>query len=129
MVKLVTSKQNYYQSHPNNNIVLMFYFIKNDLNYLDSNVVHYWHHNKVKHEIKYSNFYDDSECMYYYPMNKIMEEMDYQDDDLPITPELQLFHDEFTKVTRWFNTFMIGKYIRIIISTPRHQDHPIVLII
>jgi len=50
------------------------------------NVEHYWHHNKVKHEVKYSNFYDDSEFMYYYPLYKIMEEMNYQDDDLDITP-------------------------------------------
>ena len=74
MVKLVTSKQNYSKSHPNNNIILMFdqeilyadhyekkqgklnkeklhrgidykTFIKNDLKYLDLNVVNYWHHN------------------------------------------------------------------------------------
>ena len=149
MVKSVTSLQNYSKSHPNNNIVLMFdqnilyanhyekqvgelnkeilhkgidykTFIKNDLNYLDTNVVDYWHHNKVKHEVKYSNFYNDSEFMYYYPMHKIMEEMDYQDDDLPITPELQLFHDEFTKAFTLIELNGIGVNTNII-STFGHR--------
>jgi len=149
MVKLVTSKQNYSKSHPNNNIVLMFdqnilyanhyekqvgelnkdilhkgidykTFIKNDLNYLDMNVVHYWHFNKVKHEVKYSNFYSDSDFMYYYPMHKIMEEMDYQDDDLDITPELQLFHDEFTKAFTLIELNGIGVNTNII-STFGHR--------
>ena len=104
MVKMVTSLQNFSKSHPNNNVVLMFdqdilyanhyekqqgqldkeklykgidykTFIKNDLNYLDLNVVDYWHHNKVKYEVKYSNFFNDSDFMYYYPLYKIMEEM------------------------------------------------------
>jgi hypothetical protein len=95
-------------------------FIKNDLNYLDMNVVDYWHFNKVKHEVKYSNFYSDSEFMYYYPMNKIMEEMDYQDDDLPITPELQLFHDEFTKAFTLIELNGIGVNTNII-STFGHK--------
>jgi hypothetical protein len=149
MVKSVTSLQNYSKSHPNNNIVLMFdqnilyanhyekqvgelnkdilhkgidykTFIKNDLNYLDMNVVHYWHYNKVKHEVKYSNFYSDSDFMYYYPMHKIMEEMDYQDDDLPITPELQLFHDEFTKAFTLIELNGIGVNTNII-STFGHR--------
>ena len=149
MVKSVTSLQNYSKSHPNNNIVLMFdqnilyanhyekqvgelnkeilhkgidykTFIKNDLNYLDTNVVHYWHFNKVKHEVKYSNFYSDSDFMYYYPMHKIMEEMDYQDDDLPITPELQLFHDEFTKAFTLIELNGIGVNTNII-STFGHR--------
>ena len=149
MVKSVTSLQNYSKSHPNNNIVLMFdqnilyanhyekqigelnkdilhkgidykTFIKNDLNYLDMNVVHYWHFNKVKHEVKYSNFYSDSDFMYYYPMHKIMEEMDYQDDDLSITPELQLFHDEFTKAFTLIELNGIGVNTNII-STFGHR--------
>ena len=149
MVKSVTSLQNYSKSHPNNNIVLMFdqnilyanhyekqfgelnkdilhkgidykTFIKNDLNYLDTNVVHYWHHNKVKHEVKYPNFYSDSDFMYYYPMHKIMEEMDYQDDDLDITPELQLFHDEFTKAFTLIELNGIGVNTNII-STFGHR--------
>ena len=124
MIKLVTSKQNFSKSHPNNKIVLLFdqdilyanhyekeqgeldkeklykgidhkTFIKNDLNFLDLNVVNYWHFNKVKYEVNWSNFYDDSDYMYYYPLYKIMEKMNYQDDDLEVTPELQLFHDEF----------------------------------
>ena len=146
---MVTSKQNYSKSHPNNNIVLMFdqnilyanhyekqvgelnkdilhkgidykTFIKNDLNYLDTNVVDYWHFNKVKHEVKYSNFYSDSDFMYYYPMHKIMEEMDYQDDDLSITPELQLFHDEFTKAFTLIELNGIGVNTNII-STFGHK--------
>jgi len=146
---MVTSKQNYSKSHPNNNIVLMFdqnilyanhyekqvgelnkdilhkgidykTFIKNDLNYLDMNVVHYWHFNKVKHEVKHSNFYHDSDFMYYYPMHKIMEEMDYQDDDLSITPELQLFHDEFTKAFTLIELNGIGVNTNII-STFGHR--------
>ena len=149
MVKSVTSLQNYSKSHPNNNIVLMFdqnilyanhyekqfgelnkdilhkgidykTFIKNDLKYLDTNVVDYWHFNKVKHEVKYSNFYSDSDFMYYYPMHKIMEEMDYQDDDLPITPELQLFHDEFTKAFTLIELNGIGVNTNII-STFGHR--------
>jgi len=149
MIKMVTSKQNYSKSHPNNNIVLMFdqnilyanhyekqvgelnkdilhkgidykTFIKNDLNYLDMNVVHYWHFNKVKHEVKHSNFYHDSDFMYYYPMHKIMEEMDYQDDDLSITPELQLFHDEFTKAFTLIELNGIGVNTNII-STFGHR--------
>ena len=146
---MVTSKQNYSKSHPNNNIVLMFdqnilyanhyekqvgelnkdilhkgidykTFIKNDLNYLDTNVVDYWHFNKVKHEVKYSNFYSDSDFMYYYPMHKIMEEMNYQDDDLSITPELQLFHDEFTKAFTLIELNGIGVNTNII-STFGHK--------
>ena len=146
---MVTSLQNFSKSHPNNNIVLMFdrnilyanhyekqqgqldkeklhkgidykTFIKNDLNYLDTNVVDYWHHNKVKHEVKYSNFYDDSDSIYYYPMYKIMEEMNYQDDDLDITPELQLFHDEFTKAFTLIELNGIGVNTNII-STFGHQ--------
>ena len=149
MVKMVTSLQNFSKSHPNNNVVLMFdkdilyanhyekqqgqldkqklhkgidykTFIKNDLNYLDTNVVHYWHHNKVKHEVKYSNFFNDSDFMYYYPMHKIMEEMNYQDDDLDITPELQLFHDEFTRVFTLIELNGIGVNTNII-STFGHQ--------
>jgi len=149
MIKMVISKQNYSKSHPNNNIVLMFdqdilyanhyekqvgelnkeklhkgidykTFIKNDLNYLDSNVVYYWHYNKVKHEVKHSNFYSDSDFMYYYPMNKIMEEMDNQDDDLPVTPELQLFHDEFTKAFTLIELNGIGVNTNII-STFGHR--------
>ena len=124
MIKLVTSKQNFSKSHPNNKIVLLFdqdilyanhyekqqgeldkeklykgidykTFIKNDLNFLDLNVVNYWHFNKVKYEVNWSNFYNDSDYMYYYPLYKIMEKINYQDDDLEVTPELQLFHDEF----------------------------------
>ena len=149
MVKMVTSLQNFSKSHPNNNVVLMFdqdilyanhyekqqgqldkqklykgidykTFIKNDLNYLDLNVVDYWHHNKVKYEVKYSNFYDDSDSIYYYPMYKIMEEMNYQDDDLDITPELQLFHDEFTKAFTLIELNGIGVNTNII-STFGHQ--------
>ena len=149
MVKSVISLQNFSKSHPNNNVVLMFdkdilyanhyekqqgqldkqklhkgidykTFIKNDLNYLDTNVVHYWHHNKVKHEVKYSNFFNDSDFMYYYPMHKIMEEMNYQDDDLDITPELQLFHDEFTKAFTLIELNGIGVNTNII-STFGHQ--------
>ena len=124
MIKLVTSKQNFSKSHPNNKIVLLFdqdilyanhyekqqgeldkekfykgidykTFIKNDLKFLDLNVVNYWHFNKVKYEVNWSNFYYDSDYMYYYPLYKIMEKINYQDDDLEVTPELQLFHDEF----------------------------------
>ena len=124
MIKLVTSKQNFSKSHPNNKIVLLFdqdilyanhyekqqgeldkeklykgidykTFIKNDLKFLDLNVVNYWHFNKVKYEVNWSNFYNDSDYMYYYPLYKIMEKINYQDDDLEVTPELQLFHDEF----------------------------------
>ena len=146
---MVTSLQNFSKSHPKNDIVLMFdkeiiyanhyekqqgqldkqklhkgidykTFIKNDLNYLDTNVVHYWHHNKVKHEVKYSNFFNDSDFMYYYPMHKIMEEMNYQDDDLDITPELQLFHDEFTRAFTLIELNGIGVNTNII-STFGHQ--------
>ena len=149
MVKMVTSLQNFSKSHPNNNVVLMFdqdilyanhyekqqgqldkqklykgidykTFIKNDLNYLDLNVVDYWHHNKVKYEVKYSNFFNDSDFIYYYPMHKIMEEMNYQDDDLDITPELQLFHDEFTKAFTLIELNGIGVNTNII-STFGHQ--------
>ena len=124
MIKLVTSKQNFSKSHPNNKIILLFdqdilyanhyekqqgeldkekfykgidykTFIKNDLKFLDLNVVNYWHFNKVKYEVNWSNFYYDSDYMYYYPLYKIMEKINYQDDDLEVTPELQLFHDEF----------------------------------
>ena len=124
MIKLVTSKQNFSKSHPNNKIILLFdqdilyanhyekqqgeldkeklykgidykTFIKNDLKFLDLNVVNYWHFNKVKYEVNWSNFYNDSDYMYYYPLYKIMEKINYQDDDLEVTPELQLFHDEF----------------------------------
>ena len=151
---MVTSKQNWSKSHPNNNIVLLFNddilyanhhekqlgklnhdklhigidyktFIKNDLKFLDLNVVNYWHYNQVKHEVNWSNFYDDSEYMYYYPLYKIMEKMDWENDDLKITPELQLFHDEFceafTKIelngigvnTNLISTFgyYVGKYV------------------
>ena len=146
---MVTSKQNWSKSHPNNNIILLYdqdilyanhyekqvgeldkeklykgidykTFIKNDLNYLDTNVVHYWHHNKVKHEVKYSNFYRDSDSTYYYPLQKIMEKMDYQDDDLEVTPELQLFHDEFTKAFTLIELNGIGVNTNII-STFGHQ--------
>ena len=146
---MVTSKQNYSKSHPNNNIVLMFdqnilyanhyekqvgelnkdilhkgidykTFIKNDLNYLDTNVVDYWHFNKVKHEVKYSNFYSDSDSTYYYPLQKMMEKINYQDDDLDITPELQLFHDEFTKAFTLIELNGIGVNTNII-STFGHQ--------
>jgi hypothetical protein len=58
--------------------------------------------------------------MYYYPMHKIMEEMDYQDDDLPITPELQLFHDEFTKAFTLIELNGIGVNTNII-STFGHR--------
>ena len=109
MVKLVTSKQNFSKCHPNNNIILMFdkdilyanhyekqvgkldkeklykgidykTFIKNDLNYLDTNVVHYWHFNKVKHEVIWSNFYSDSDSTYYYPLQKMMEKINNMND-------------------------------------------------
>ena len=149
MVKLVTSKQNYSKSHPSNDIVLMFdqkilyanhyekkhgelnkeilhkgmdykTFIKNDLKYLDLNVVNFWHFNKVKHELNYPNFYNDREFMYYYPMYKIMEEMDYKDDELEITPELQLFHDEFTKAFTLIELNGIGVNTNII-STFGHR--------
>ena len=151
---MVTSKQSWSKSHPNNNIVLLFNddilyanhyekqlgklnhdklhigidyktFIKNDLKFLDLNVVNYWHYNQVKHEVNWSNFYDDSGYMYYYPLYKIMEKMDWENDDLEITPELQLFHDEFceafTKIelngigvnTNLISTFghQVGKYV------------------
>lgn len=149
MVKLVTSKQNYSKSHPNNNIILMFdqeilyadhyekkqgklnkeklhrgidykTFIKNDLKYLDLNVVNYWHHNKPKYEFTTPTFYRDSDCMYYYPLYKIMEEMDYQDDDLPITPELQMFHDDFTRAFTLIELNGIGVNTNII-STFGHR--------
>jgi hypothetical protein len=149
MVKLVTSKQNFSKSHPNNNIVLLFdqeilyanhyekqvgvldkeklyrgidykTFIKNDLNYLDSNVVHYWHYNKVIHEVMWSKFYSDSDSNYYYPLQKIMEKMDYQNDDLEVTPELQLFHDEFTRAFTLIELNGIGVNTNII-STFGHQ--------
>ena len=151
---MVTSLQNFSKSHPKNDIVLMFdneiiyanhyekqqgqlnkeklykgidykTFIKNDLNYLDLNVVNYWHYNKVKHEVSWSNFYGDSGYMYYYPLYKIMEKMDWENDDLEITPELQLFHDEFCEAftrielngigvnTNLISTFghHVGKYV------------------
>jgi len=95
-------------------------FIKNDLKYLDLNVVNFWHFNKVKHELNYPNFYNDREFMYYYPMYKIMEEMDYQDDNLEITPELQLFHDEFTKAFTLIELNGIGVNTNII-STFGHK--------
>ena len=110
MIKTVTSKHNFSKSHPDNHIVLLFNddllyadhhekqagelnhdklyvgidyktFIKNDLKFLDLNVVNYWHTNKVKYEVTWSNFYDDSDYMYYYPLQKIMEKMDWNDDN------------------------------------------------
>ena len=149
MIKLVTSKQNFSKSHPNNKIILLFdqdilyanhyekqqgeldkeklykgidykTFIKNDLNFLDLNVVNYWHFNKVKYEVNWSNFYYDSDYMYYYPLYKIMEKMNYQDDDLEVTPELQLFHDEFCEAFTRIELNGIGVNTNLI-STFGHQ--------
>ena len=149
MIKLVTSKQNFSKSHPNNKIVLLFdqdilyanhyekqqgeldkeklykgidykTFIKNDLNFLDLNVVNYWHFNKVKYEVNWSNFYNDSDYMYYYPLYKIMEKINYQDDDLEVTPELQLFHDEFCEAFTKIELNGIGVNTNLISTFGHH---------
>ena len=49
-----------------------------------------------------------------------MEEMDYQDDDLPITPELQMFHDDFTRAFTLIELNGIGVNTNII-STFGHR--------
>ena len=150
MIKLVTSKQNFSKSHPNNKIVLLFdqdilyanhyekqqgeldkeklykgidykTFIKNDLKFLDLNVVNYWHFNKVKYEVNWSNFYDDSDYMYYYPLYKIMEKINYQDDDLEVTPELQLFHDEFCEAFTKIELNGIGVNTNLISTFGHHM--------
>ncbi len=149
MIKLVTSKQNFSKSHPDNYIVLLFgkdiiyanhyekevgkldsdrlhvgidykTFIKNDLKFLDLNVVSYWHTNKVKYEATWSNFHNDSDFMYYYPLYKIMEKMDWEDDDYEVTPELQLFHDEFCEAFTRIELNGIGVNTNLI-STFGHQ--------
>ena len=149
MIKLVTSKQNFSKSHPNNKIVLLFdkdilyanhyekqqgeldkeklykgidykTFIKNDLKFLDLNVVNYWHFNKVKYEVNWSNFYNDSDYMYYYPLYKIMEKINYQDDDLEVTPELQLFHDEFCEAFTKIELNGIGVNTNLISTFGHH---------
>ena len=149
MIKLVTSKQNFSKSHPANHIVLLFdkdiiyanhyekqvgkldpdklhigidykTFIKNDLKFLDLNVVNYWHTNKVKHEVTWSKFNSDSDFMYYYPLYKIMEKMDWVGDDIEVTPELQLFHDEFCEAFTKIELNGIGVNTNII-STFGHQ--------
>ena len=150
MIKLVTSKQNFSKSHPDNYIVLLFdkdiiyanhyekevgeldpdrlhvgidykTFIKNDLKFLDLNVVNYWHTNKVEHEVTWSNFHNDSDFMYYYPLYKIMEKMDWEDDDYEVTPELQLFHDEFCEAFTRIELNGIGVNTNLISTFDHHM--------
>ena len=33
--------------------------IKNNLKFLDLNVLNYWHYNKPKYEVEFDNFYND----------------------------------------------------------------------
>ena len=124
-------------------------FIKNDMDFADFNVLHYWLHNKPRLNIEFENFYQYDNFTYYYPLNKMIEMLNknkiqsYKIKRI-IHDEFVSFHNEFcnafakleqngigvnTNIISTFghhvqSTSMIKKYIRIITSLPRHQDHP-----
>ena len=49
--------------------------IKNDLNFADVNVMHYWLYNKPRFNIEFENFYQYDNFTYYYPLNKMIEKL------------------------------------------------------
>ena len=147
---MVTSKQNFSKSHPDNHIVLLFdkdmlyanhyekqvgkfdfdklhvgidykTFIKNNLKFLDLNVLNYWHYNKPKYEVEFDNFYNDDDFMYYYPLQKIMEKMNWESDYKYVSQELQVFHDEFCEAFTRIEFNGIGVNTNLISTFGHHM--------
>ena len=147
---MVTSKQNFSKSHPDNHIVLLFdkdmlyanhyekqvgkldldklhvgidykTFIKNNLKFLDLNVLNYWHYNKPKYEVEFDNFYNDDGFMYYYPLQKIMEKMNWESDYKYVSQELQVFHDEFCEAFTRIELNGIGVNTNLISTFGHHM--------
>ena len=98
--------------------------LKNNLKYIDVNIMNYWKTNKPLKDIQWSSFYRDSDFMYYYPLQKIIENLK-QDispwtKHIPFTKEFKVFHDEFTKAFGLIELNGIGVNTNLI-STFGHQ--------
>ena len=100
-------------------------FIKNDMDFADFNVLHYWLHNKPRLNIEFENFYQYDNFTYYYPLNKMIEMLNkdkiksYKIKRI-IHEEFFTFHNEFCNAFAKLEQNGIGVNTNII-STFGHQ--------
>ena len=68
-------------------------FIKNDMDFADFNVLHYWLHNEPRLNIEFENFYQYDNFTYYYPLNKMIEMLNK--DKIKSYKIKRIIHEEF----------------------------------
>ena len=103
--------------------------IKNDLNFADVNVVHYWLYNEPRFSIEFDNFYQYDNFTYYYPLNKMIEMLNkdkiksFQIKErapYALSKDFDAFHKEFCNAFAKLEQNGIGVNTNII-STFGHQ--------
>ena len=100
-------------------------FIKNDMDFADFNVLHYWLHNEPRLNIEFENFYQYDNFTYYYPLNKMIEMLNknkiqsYKIKRI-IHEEFEAFHKEFCNAFAKLEQNGIGVNTNIV-STFGHQ--------
>ena len=101
-------------------------FIRNDMNFADVNVLHYWLHNKPLFDIEFDSFYQTQDFAYYYPLNRMIEKIqEHKTKSFQITRILNYksffkFHNEFCNAFAKLEQNGIGVNTNII-STFGHQ--------
>ena len=100
-------------------------FIKNDMDFADFNVLHYWLHNKPRLNIEFENFYQYDNFTYYYPLNKMIEMLNkdkiksYRIKRI-IHEEFEAFHKEFCNAFDKLEQNGIGVNTNIISTFGHH---------
>ena len=101
-------------------------FIRNDMNFADVNVLHYWLHNKPLFDMEFDSFYQTQDFAYYYPLNRMIERLqEHRTKSFQITRILNYksffkFHNEFCNAFAKLEQNGIGVNTNII-STFGHQ--------
>ena len=101
-------------------------FIRNDMNFADVNVLHYWLHNKPLFDMEFDSFYQTQDFAYYYPLNRMIEKIqEHKTKSFQITRILNYksffkFHNEFCNAFAKLEQNGIGVNTNII-STFGHQ--------
>ena len=101
-------------------------FIRNDMNFADVNVLHYWLHNKPLFDIEFDSFYQTQDFAYYYPLNRMIEKIqEHKTKSFQITRILNYksffkFHNEFCNAFAKLEQNGIGVNTNIISTFGHH---------
>ena len=101
-------------------------FIRNDMNFADVNVLHYWLHNKPLFDMEFDSFYQTQDFAYYYPLNRMIERLqEHRTKSFQITRILNYksffkFHNEFCNAFAKLEQNGIGVNTNIISTFGHH---------